>query len=130
MNFKSSAKCFTAILVPEVFLEIFLRERASELATSLTTSCEAQRRERVFFSLSSQFRNGDLFISGNRRFEHQFSFGKSVGALRTNFHRRHECTATTDLSFVARRTILHTYIHTFIDHFPKGAFQCQLQRKG
>ena len=23
-----------------------------------------------------------------------------------------------------------TYIHTFIDHFPKGAFQCQLQRKG
>ena len=22
-----------------------------------------------------------------------------------------------------------TYIHTFIDHFPKGAFQCQLQRK-
>ena len=20
--------------------------------------------------------------------------------------------------------------HTFIDHFPKGAFQCQLQRKG
>ena len=21
---------------------------------------------------------------------------------------------------------LHTYIHTFIDHFPKGAFQCQL----
>ena len=25
---------------------------------------------------------------------------------------------------------LHTYIHTFIDHFPKGAFQCQLQRKG
>ena len=30
MNFKSSAKCFTAILVPEVFLEIFLRERTSE----------------------------------------------------------------------------------------------------
>ena len=86
MHFKSSAKCFTAILVPEVFLEIFLRERASELATS-------------------QFRKGDLFISGNRRFEHQFSFGKSVGALRTNFHRRHECTATTDLSFVARRKI-------------------------
>ena len=26
--------------------------------------------------------------------------------------------------------IVHTYIHTFIDHFPKGAFQCQLQRKG
>ena len=24
---------------------------------------------------------------------------------------------------------MHTYIHTFIDHFPKGAFQCQLQRK-
>ena len=30
MHFKSSAKLFTAILVPEVFLEIFLRERASE----------------------------------------------------------------------------------------------------
>ena len=58
-----------------------------------------------FFSLSSQFRNGDLFISWNWRFEHQFSFGKSVGAIRTNFHRRHECTATTDLSFVARRKI-------------------------
>ena len=25
---------------------------------------------------------------------------------------------------------IRTYIHTFIDHFPKGAFQCQLQRKG
>ena len=22
---------------------------------------------------------------------------------------------------------LHTYIHTFIDHFPKGAFQCQFR---
>ena len=30
MHFKSSAKLFTAILVPEVFLEIFLRERGSE----------------------------------------------------------------------------------------------------
>ena len=27
--------------------------------------------------------------------------------------------------------VVHTYIHihTFIDHFPKGTFQCQLQRK-
>ena len=28
------------------------------------------------------------------------------------------------------RNVTEKYIHTFIDHFPKGAFQCQLQRKG
>ena len=103
MNFKSSSKWFTAILVREVFLEIFLRERASEPRSGDIAGNELRSAEerKVFFSLSSQFRNGDLFISGNQRFEHQFSFGKSwsVGALRTN--RRHECTATTELSFVA-----------------------------
>ena len=54
MNFKSSAKCFTAILVPEVFLEIFLRERASEqrsgdIADNELRSGGAERG--VFFSL-------------------------------------------------------------------------------
>ena len=65
--------------------------RKSERATKRRHRWQrvAKRRgEKGFFSLSSQFRNGDLFISGNRRFEHQFSFGK--------FHRRHGCTATTD----------------------------------
>ena len=54
MNFKSSAKCFTAILVPEVSLEIFLRERASEqrsgdIADNELRSGGAERE--VFFSL-------------------------------------------------------------------------------
>ena len=93
MNFKSSAKWFTAILVPEIFLEIFLRERESEPRSGDIADNElrsAEEREGFFFSLGSQFRNGDLFISGNRRFEHRVSFGKSVGALRTNFLYRHE----------------------------------------
>ena len=93
MNFKSSAKWFTATLVPEVFLEIFLCERASEPRSGDIADNElrgAEEREGFFFS---QFRNGGLFISGNRRFEHQFPFRQSVGALRTNFHHRHECTA-------------------------------------
>ena len=85
MNFKSSAKCFTAILVPEVSLENFLRERASEqrsgdIADNELRSGGAERG--FFFSLSSQFRNGDLFTSGNRRFQHQLSNRESVGALR------------------------------------------------
>ena len=84
MNFKSSAKCFTAILVPEVSLEIFLRERASEQRSGDIADNELRSggAERGFFSLSSQFRNGDLFTPGNRRFEHQFSNRESVGALR------------------------------------------------
>ena len=79
MNFKSSSKWFTAILVREVFLEIFLGERASEPRSGDIAGNELRSAEerKVFFSLSSQFRNGDLFISGNQRFEHQFSFGKS-----------------------------------------------------
>ena len=107
MNFKSPAKWFTATLVRGVFLEIFLCERASNPRSGDIAGNELRSAEerKGFFSLSSQLRNGDLFISGNWRFEHQFSFGKSVGALRTNFHRRHECTATTDLSFVAQRKI-------------------------
>ena len=92
MNFKSSAKWFTAILVREVFHKIFLRERASEPRSGDIAGNELRSAEegKGFFSLSSQFRNSDLFISVNRRFENQFSFGKSVGALRTNFHRKHE----------------------------------------
>ena len=83
MHFKSSAKLFTAILVPEVFLEIFLRERASEPLSGDIADNELRRGEREgLFSLSSQFRNGDLFTSGNRRFQHQFSNRESVGALR------------------------------------------------
>ena len=34
------------------------------------------------------------------------------------------------LSYIHIHTYTYIYIHTFIDHFPKGAFQCQLQRKG
>ena len=107
MNFKSPAKWFTATLVRGVFLENFLCERASNPRSGDIAGNELRSAEerKGFFSLSLQLRNGDLFISGNWRFEQQFSFGKSVGALRTNFHRRHECTATTDLSFVARRKI-------------------------
>ena len=93
MNFKSSAKWFTAMLVTEIFLEIFLRERESKQRSCDIADNElrsAEEREGFFLSRESQFRNGDLFISGNRRFEHRFSFGKSDGALRTNFHYRHE----------------------------------------
>ena len=53
MNFKSSAKCFTAILVPEVFLEIFLRERASEQRSGDIADNElrsAEEREGFFLS--------------------------------------------------------------------------------
>ena len=80
------------ILVREVFHKIFLRERASEPRSGDIAGNELRSAEegKGFFSLSSQFRNNDLFISVNRRFENQFSFGKSVGALRTNFHRKHE----------------------------------------
>ena len=46
MHFKSSAKLFTAILVPEVFLEIFLRERASELLSGDKADNELRRGER------------------------------------------------------------------------------------
>ena len=54
MNFKSSAKCFTAILVPEVSLEIFLRERASEQRSGDIADNELRSggAEREFFFLS------------------------------------------------------------------------------
>ena len=74
MHFKSSAKLFTAILVPEVFLEIFLRERASEPLSGDIADNELRRGEREgLFSLSSQFRNGDLLFPG-------------ISASNTNFH--------------------------------------------
>ena len=74
MNFKSSAKCFTAILVPEVFLEIFLRERASEQRSGDIADNELRRGEREgLFSLSSQYRNGYLLFPG-------------ISASKTNFH--------------------------------------------
>ena len=52
MNFKSSAKWFTAILVTEIFLEIFLRERESkqrsgDIADKLRS---AEEREGFFLS--------------------------------------------------------------------------------
>ena len=54
MNFKSSAKWFTAILVPEIFLEIFLRERESEQRSGDLANNElrsAEEREGFFLSL-------------------------------------------------------------------------------
>ena len=74
MNFKSSAKWFTAILVPEVSLEIFLRERASEPRSGDIADNElrsAEERERVFFSLS--FGTAICSFPG-------------IGASNTNFH--------------------------------------------
>ena len=54
MNFKSSAKWFTAILVPEVSLEISLCERASEQRSGDIADNELRRAEERegFFSLS------------------------------------------------------------------------------
>ena len=46
MHFKSSAKLFTAILVPEVFLDIFLRERASKPLSGDIADNELRRGER------------------------------------------------------------------------------------
>ena len=98
MHFKSSAKLFTAILVPEVFLEIFLRERASKPLSGDIADNELRRGERergVVFSLLTVSERRSV-ISGNQHFEHQFSFRESVGALRTNFHHSHECTAAVN----------------------------------
>ena len=74
MNFKSAAKWLTAILVREVFREMFLRERASEQRRGDIADNELRRGEREgLFSLSSQFRNGDLLFPG-------------ISASNTNFH--------------------------------------------
>ena len=75
MNYKSSAKWFTAILVREVFLEIFLRERASELRSGDIAGNELR---------SAEERKG-FFLSPH-------SFGTAIcsfpgiGASNTNFH--------------------------------------------
>ena len=74
MNFKSAAKWLTAILVREVFLEMFLRERASEQRRGDIADNELRRGEREgLFSLSSQYRNGYLLFPG-------------ISASNTNFH--------------------------------------------
>ena len=53
MNFKSSAKWFTAILVTEIFLEIFLRERERKQRSCDIADNElrsAEEREGFFLS--------------------------------------------------------------------------------
>ena len=53
MNFKSSAKWFTAILVTEIFLEIFLRERERKQRSGDIADNElrsAEEREGFFLS--------------------------------------------------------------------------------
>ena len=51
MNFKSSAKWFTAILVTEIFLEIFLREREQRSGNIADNELRsAEEREGSFLS--------------------------------------------------------------------------------
>ena len=75
MNFKSSAKWFTAILVREVFHKIFLCERASEPRSGDIAGNELR---------SAEERKG-FFLSPH-------SFGTAIcsfpgiGASKTNFH--------------------------------------------
>ena len=76
MNFKSSAKWFTAILVTEIFLEIFLRERERKQRSGDIADNElrsAEERE-GFFSLSAHIFETAIF-----------SF-PGIGASNTDFH--------------------------------------------
>ena len=75
MNFKSSAKLFTAIPVPEVFLEIFLRERASEPLSGDIADNELRSAEerKVFFLFPHSFGTAICSFPG-------------IGASNTDFH--------------------------------------------
>ena len=73
MNFKSSAKWFTAILVTEIFVEIFLREReqrSGDIADNELRS--AEEREGFFLSPHS--------------FETAICSFPGIGASNTDFH--------------------------------------------
>ena len=75
MNFKSSAKWFTAILVTEIFLEIFLRERESKQRSGdIADKLRSAEEREGFFSLSAH------------SFETAICSFPGIGASNTDFH--------------------------------------------
>ena len=84
--FKSSANWFTATLGPEVFLEIFLRERASKPTSLADNECEAARRERVFFFLSPRRFGISETRSSSPPIDTVICSFPGIASTTTNFH--------------------------------------------